>query len=42
VETALKWGEGRLLLLHQPPEASSTSKLVETLHSNRNYSPAHR
>jgi excinuclease ABC subunit A len=40
VETALKWGEGRLLLLHQPPEASSTSNWTETLHSNRNYSPA--
>ena len=40
VETSLKWGEGRLLLLHQPPEASSTSKWTETLHSNRNYSPA--
>src|SRR6185503_17371145 len=40
VETALKWGEGRLLLLHQPPEASSTSNWMETLHSNRNYSPA--
>jgi excinuclease ABC subunit A len=52
VETALKWGEGRLLLLHQPPEksvASSQSSAArttdsfawtETLHSNRNYSPA--
>jgi excinuclease ABC subunit A len=40
VETALKWGEGRLLLLHQPPEASSTANWSETLHSNRNYSPA--
>ena len=64
VETALKWGEGRLLLLHQPPEARSPrreegekvgssgasnppphlggyeSGWSETLHSNRNYSPA--
>jgi excinuclease ABC subunit A len=40
VETALKWGEGRLLLLHQPPEVSSTSNWSEMLHSNRNYSPA--
>src|SRR5207253_3101652 len=38
VETALKWGEGVLLVLHQlpgePPDA-----WVETLHSNRMYSP---
>jgi excinuclease ABC subunit A len=40
VETALKWGEGRLLLLHQPPDSLSTSNWTETLHSNRNYSPA--
>jgi excinuclease ABC subunit A len=52
VETALKWGEGRLLLLHQPPEKSvassqssaarttDSSAWTETLHSNRNYSPA--
>jgi excinuclease ABC subunit A len=59
VETALKWGEGRLLLLHQPPEKSVVSsqssvakatengrrttdstEWTETLHSNRNYSPA--
>jgi excinuclease ABC subunit A len=40
VETALKWGEGRLLVLHQPPEAQSTASWSETLHSNRNYSPA--
>lgn len=39
VETALKWGEGVLLVLHQvvaePPAA-----WVENLHSNRMYSPA--
>ena len=40
VETALKWGEGRLVLLEQPPESNSSSPWKETLHSNRNYSPA--
>jgi len=39
VETALKWGEGRLLLLYQSPGAEPTS-WNETLHSNRLYSPA--
>ncbi len=39
VETALKWGEGRILLLHQSPEQPSAVWL-ETLHSTRNYSPA--
>ncbi len=39
VETALKWGEGRLLLLHQAPDAVA-SAWTETLHSNRLYSPA--
>jgi len=58
VETALKWGEGRLIVLHQLPQESvasgqssvarttdneglTTDKAwTETLHSNRNYSPA--
>jgi excinuclease ABC subunit A len=60
VETALKWGEGVLLTLHQEPESrvqSPESKVpnpgplrldtrpptlswIETLHSNRNLSPA--
>src|SRR5438445_1381529 len=55
VETALKWGEGVLLTLHQPPQKepvqsseSAVSQLstlnsqpwLETLHSNRNLSPA--
>src|SRR5437868_5462287 len=61
IETALKWGEGRLLVLHQSPEAQRSSpspvngeragvrgeavrvapeEWIETLHSNRNYSPA--
>ncbi len=38
METALKWGEGRVLVLHQPPEAATA--WTETLHSNRNYSPS--
>ena len=40
VETALRWGEGRLVTLHQPPGAEPSSPWTETLHSNRNYSPA--
>jgi excinuclease ABC subunit A len=62
VETALKWGEGVLLTLHQRPEdpskaqgskskadpatphpqpsTSDTAAWIETLHSNRNLSPA--
>ncbi len=40
VETALRWGEGRLLTLHQPPGTEPSSTWIETLHSNRNYSPA--
>jgi len=62
VETALKWGEGVLLTLHQRPEdpsktqgskskadpatphpqpsTSDTATWIETLHSNRNLSPA--
>jgi excinuclease ABC subunit A len=40
VETALKWGESRLLVLHQPPEAPNLHVWTETLHSTRNYSPA--
>jgi excinuclease ABC subunit A len=42
VETALKWGDGRLALLHQPGEAAAGNGNVwtESLHSNRNYSPA--
>src|SRR3989440_324437 len=39
VETALKWGEGRLLVLQQPPGAE-TAAWTETLYSNRLYSPA--
>ena len=40
VETALKWGEGRLLVLDQGPDSKASSQWNETLHSNRNYSPA--
>ena len=46
VETALKWGEGILRTLHQlPAESASTAtpaaaEWIETLHSNRNLSPA--
>ena len=40
VETALKWGEGRLLALHQSPGSASPTVWNETLHSNRLYSPA--
>lgn len=59
VETALKWGEGTLLALHQEPETGASNQLsedrnrvkskakqdsvenvwIETLHSNRAYSP---
>ena len=40
VETALKWGDGRLLVLDQPSGATATTEWREALHSNRNYSPA--
>ncbi len=47
VETALKWGEGILLTLHQLPDATKpetknqkSETWIETLHSNRNFSPA--
>ena len=44
VETALKWGEGRVWVLHQSPDPGAVAPggpaWVETLHSNRMYSPA--
>ncbi|HOY57095.1 MAG TPA: excinuclease ABC subunit UvrA [Verrucomicrobiota bacterium] len=40
VETALKWGEGRVLTLEQPPGADAAAGWTETLHSSRMYSPA--
>ena len=40
VETALKWGEGCVLALEQPPGADAAAGWTETLHSSRMYSPA--
>ena len=42
VETALRWGQGVLLALHQEPDPTraAESAWIETLHSNRNLSPA--
>src|SRR4029079_7881575 len=46
VETALKWGQGTLIALHQSDSSTTTQATggangwVETLHSNRNLSPA--
>jgi excinuclease ABC subunit A len=40
VETALKWGEGRLLLLQQEPKDRDAGEWEETFHSNRMFSPA--
>ena len=40
IETSLKWGEGTLLLLQQPPGADPDAGWTQTLHSNRMYSPA--
>jgi excinuclease ABC subunit A len=42
VETALKWGDGRLLVLSQPAESAGAAGAPwsESLHSNRHYSPA--
>ena len=39
VETALKWGDGRLLVLSQPGEKPD-APWTESLHSNSYYSPA--
>jgi excinuclease ABC subunit A len=39
VETALRWGDGVLLALHQLP-SGSTTEWIETLHSNKMCSPA--
>ena len=39
VETALRWGEGVLLALHQLPTAGA-NEWIETLHSNKMCSPA--
>jgi excinuclease ABC subunit A len=46
VETALKWGNGVLVALHQLPEAGAVAgetaknSWIESIHSNRNLSPA--
>jgi excinuclease ABC subunit A len=41
VETALKWGDGRLVLLRQPGETPAGTNLwSESVFSNRNFSPA--
>ncbi|HRZ56214.1 MAG TPA: excinuclease ABC subunit UvrA [Candidatus Paceibacterota bacterium] len=40
VETALKWGQGRVLALEQPPGADASAGWTESLHSSRMYSPA--
>ena len=40
VETALKWGEGRLVILHQPPNSPTPDHWDEESLSNRNFSPA--
>jgi excinuclease ABC subunit A len=39
VETALKWGEGRLVTLHQKP-GDDPARWIETRHSNRLFSPS--
>ena len=39
VETALRWGDGVILALHQLP-AAATTEWLETLHSNKMCSPA--
>jgi excinuclease ABC subunit A len=40
VETALKWGEGRLLVMSQPPGSEMSDPWSETTYSNRNFSPS--
>ncbi|HYE31474.1 MAG TPA: excinuclease ABC subunit UvrA [Methylomirabilota bacterium] len=40
VETALKWGNGSLLTLSQPPGSDSAAPWTEATHSNRMHSPA--
>ena len=39
-ETALRWGEGQLVTLHQPGSEAASNQWTETLHSNRNFSRA--
>jgi excinuclease ABC subunit A len=40
LETALKWGEGRVLILDQPADGAAGGPWAETLHSTRHYSAA--
>jgi excinuclease ABC subunit A len=40
VETALRWGEGRLVVLHQQAGSDSTTSWTEDGYSNRNFSRA--
>jgi excinuclease ABC subunit A len=40
VETALKWGDGRVLILHQAGGSAPGGEWTETLHSTRRYSAA--
>ena len=40
VETALTWGQGVMLTLHETQEPGGAKSWVERLHSNRNLSPA--
>ena len=40
VETALKWGDGSLLALHQPPGSTASDPWTEVVLSNRYVSPA--
>ncbi len=40
IETALKWGDGRVLVLEQPAAASASASWAETMHSSRMFSPA--
>ena len=40
VETCLKTGSGKLILMEMPPDAPPSTKWKESLHSNRMYSPA--
>ncbi len=40
VETALKWGDGHLITLHQLPSETPSNAWVQTHHSNRMFSPA--
>src|SRR3954471_24521238 len=39
VETALKWGEGTIVVLHQEPAPVPGESWIETVHSNRMYCP---